>query len=156
MEFLGAPSGLGEHDLTRVNPHKTASRTDEIHHLEHVGAGTAANIEDCRSRCQRDPFQHQPLARLDRRGLLCLIHELNEEVRVLGAVDLREEVGMGMRAQADPLASTEAFDDVEDASNPSVLPSARRAAVSRSVSSVVCARAGNSPRPVGLRFAGVV
>jgi hypothetical protein len=29
-------------------------------------------------------------------GLLCLIHEPNEEVRVLGAVDLREEVGMGM------------------------------------------------------------
>ena len=50
MEFLGASSGLSEHDLTRVKPNKTASRTDEFHHVEHIGAGTAANVEDCRSR----------------------------------------------------------------------------------------------------------
>ena len=55
-----------------------------------------------------DPFQHEPFARLDRWGLLCLIHEPNEEVRVLGAVDLREEVGVGTGAHADPPASTTA------------------------------------------------
>ena len=52
-----------------------AIRTDEFHHVEDVGAGTAANVEDCLSRRQSDPFQHEPLARLDRWGLLCLIHE---------------------------------------------------------------------------------
>ena len=102
MEFLGASSGLSDHDLTRVEPNKTASRTDEFHHVEHIGPGTAANVEDCLSRRQSDPFQHEPLARLDRWGLLCLIHEPNEEVRILGAVDLREKVGMGMGAHADP------------------------------------------------------
>ena len=66
IELLGAASGLSEHDLTRIKPDKTASRTDEFHHVEHTGAGTAANVEDRRSRCQSDPFQYEPLARLDR------------------------------------------------------------------------------------------
>ena len=102
-EFLGASSGLRNHDLARVEPNKTASRTNLSNHVEQIGPGTAANVENGVSRLQSDPFQHEALARLDRWELLCLIHEPNEEVRILGMVDLRKKVGMGMRGHVDLL-----------------------------------------------------
>jgi hypothetical protein len=102
MQILDTSSGLSDHDFTGVEPNQTASRTDEVHHVEHIGPGTAAHVEDGLARRKREPFQHEPLARLDRCRLLCLIHEPYEEVRILGAVDLREQVGMGMGTHADP------------------------------------------------------
>jgi hypothetical protein len=87
-----------QHHLTCVETNKTASRTDEFDRVKQIDSGTTANVEDCRSRRQSDTLQHEPPARLDRWELLCLIHEPNKEVRILGAVDLCEKVGMGMGA----------------------------------------------------------
>jgi hypothetical protein len=50
VKIHGALSGLGDHDFTRVEPSKTAGRTDELHHVEQIGSGTAANVEHRLSR----------------------------------------------------------------------------------------------------------
>jgi hypothetical protein len=102
MQVLGASSGLSDHDLRRVEPNQAASRTYLVHHVEHIGPVTAANVEDSLSRQESEPFQHKPLTRLDRWGLLGLIEKPHEEVWILGAVDLREKVGMGMGTHVDP------------------------------------------------------
>jgi hypothetical protein len=101
VESLGALSGLSDHNLTRVESNETASWTDKFHHVKHIDPGTAAKVEDCVSRRQSDPLQHESLARLNRWDLVYLIHEPNEEVRILGTVDLREKAGMGTSAHAD-------------------------------------------------------
>ena len=67
--------------------------------------GPHPDFEDCLPRRQSHPFQHEPFARLDACGLLRFIHELDEEVRILGAVDLREKLGMRLGTHADPPAS---------------------------------------------------
>src|SRR5207244_1310032 len=83
---------------------KTAAGTDRRNHVEDIRPGTAANVEDCRSRGQSDPFQHEALDRLDRCRLLRLVHEPDEEVRIPGPVDLGEEVAVRRSVHADPHA----------------------------------------------------
>jgi hypothetical protein len=96
--FAGASPGFGDHGFARVEPDKAASRADDVHEVEHIGPRAAADFEDCRSWCQYHPLKHEPLARLDACGLLRLVHEPDEQIRIVGAVDLREKPGMGMRA----------------------------------------------------------
>jgi len=126
LVFAGASPGLSDHGLARVEPDKAARRADDFHQVEHIGPWATPNFEHRRSWCQCHPLQHESLARLDAFGLLRLVHEPDEEVRIPGAVNLCEQLGMGRGAHADPPASAGLACPPHMASCPAVADQFRR------------------------------
>jgi hypothetical protein len=113
--LFGAPSGLGDHDFACIQSNEPAIRADALDHVEQDVPWAAAGIQDRVAGRQCGALHYQSLARLDRFRLLRLIHEPHKEIRILCAVNLREEIGMrthpfGHRATTSILC-TAAYED---------------------------------------------
>lgn len=83
--------GLGNHRRAHIYAGNCTRRTDAPRDVDHVGSGSAADVEHRQPLAQVQAVEHDWLALLDVRVSVALVEEADKEVGVTGSIDLGEE-----------------------------------------------------------------